>query len=239
MASVKYGGIVTEIKGKLGGTVFQKSKSGGTAKNKGMHGKAKGFGRSTNSQTFGDATQKNQKRFASITKMWQALSSVQKSNWSSLATSWTFKNKFGEVYTASGYQVFCAANLNLGILGLPYIQDAPLVHPGVEIDYTFGDYEISGSFDVSYTDLLASGQYVFAQIFWYQKIGTPFKNRKVAGSVPYLLTPPGTTDFKPVVDNFFGGTPPMGSEFYIALWSCWADYPLQQFHSLQKINVNP
>lgn len=110
MAQVKYGALVTELKGKIGGTVFQKSTAGFIAKNK---QDAKLMNSIGGSLKMLSAKMGIQLSFVSkVAQAWAALTDVQRNSFVAGAVNFPFKNKFGETYTASGFQVFMQLNLN-------------------------------------------------------------------------------------------------------------------------------
>lgn len=107
MGQVKFSGLVTGIKGKIGGTVFQSGKTGYTAKNnsgvnrKGVVGKG------------GVARMKQRIQVNTLATFWGSLSVEEREAWQNEAVNYTFYNRFGDPYTPSGYQLFMSLNLNL------------------------------------------------------------------------------------------------------------------------------
>jgi hypothetical protein len=107
MGSIKFSGLVTGIKGKIGGTVFQTNRNGYSAKNN--TGKGHGY-------VIGDggvARMKQNLRVATLASAWGTLTPEQRNAWINEATNWTFFNRFGDPYTPSGYELFLHVNLNL------------------------------------------------------------------------------------------------------------------------------
>jgi len=237
MALVQYGSIITEIKGKIGGSTFQSCRGGFMLKNKGRNPQS---GTGLNWRSAGgiiDYGEAHRLAFVSTTKNWSKLTDAERATWSSLVGVWQFINKFGNVYNGSPYQIFTACNINRATLGLPQLNVAPIFNPAIEIDYVFTDYSIAGNFDASYTNAAAQGQYVFIQVYWFDNKAKSFGKQRIAGSQVHLLAAPGSTNFKPLIQSFFGGNPPLNTSFYVQLWNAWADYPKKQFVSLHKINV--
>lgn len=99
MVQVKYGVIITELKGKMGGTVFQ-------AGNNSQIMRSKGYRKGTSSE----ARQNANRQMVSQAQRWRTLSDSDRANWESNKASWVFYDKFGAPYTGSGYQVFVAYN---------------------------------------------------------------------------------------------------------------------------------
>lgn len=112
MANVKYGSIVTDMKGKVGGQTFKGTKAGGVLQNnpspvKGAKLTKADAGRAINPYN----------NMAAVSSSWRGLSDTQRDDWNAAAPSFPFKNKFGEYYTASGYQLYVSCNLNSLITG--------------------------------------------------------------------------------------------------------------------------
>lgn len=98
------------IKGKIAGTVFQTSPWGQIMKTTPIDATKSG-----SKLTRADAG-RTISTIANIVKnasAWRSLTIPQRLAWSSAATNFPFKNKWGETYTGSGYQVYMAINTNL------------------------------------------------------------------------------------------------------------------------------
>jgi hypothetical protein len=234
MASIKMGAIVTEIKGSVGGTTFQSSNAGLSMKNKGkcMHGKAKGY-----AQRHDGTHVPQQGNFSQVTKAWAGLTDVQRATWSGLLGIWTFKNKFGEVYNGSAYQIFCAANINRLTLGLSLLTVAPTKVDMVDPMVTYSDYSISGVFEETRANASAIGSMGFLYITYPANSTSDYKKIRRAGSIVRSYMSVGTTSRKAEVQALFGGNPPLGSVFYGVMWWCFPDYPNQQFFTVYTIKV--
>lgn len=124
-AIVKYGAIITEIKGKVNGAVFQ----GGTA---GPQMKADpaliAAIVSGSKLTKADAgrVMNPQANIGLVSTTWKTLDDADRQTWVAAAPNYMFKNKFGEPYTASGFQVYMSLNTNLVAVGEPMVTVAPL-----------------------------------------------------------------------------------------------------------------
>lgn len=114
MARVQYGSIVTELKGKISGQVFQGGNVGFVLRNKGY--------------TPGISSSQRQtanRGMIAQTTAWKLLTDEQRATWNSGAANWPFTDKFGNSYTGSGFQVFTAFNSNRVSLGLSVITSMP------------------------------------------------------------------------------------------------------------------
>jgi len=101
MASIKMGAIVTDIRGKLGGHVFQKGNQSRVLKTNIKP-------RQTSSQ-FNRALSKN---LGEIRNAWNLISDVDRVNWNKIAPNFTFNNAFGDVLRYNGFQLFLNLNAN-------------------------------------------------------------------------------------------------------------------------------
>lgn len=120
MASVKYGAIITDMKGKIGGTTFQGGFSGSVAKS------TPGT-RAGSKLTKADAGRiVNQNALiAELAAGWRNLTDEQRLTWRTGAPNYPFLNRFGASYTASGYQVYMSLNSQLKAPGITFLDTCP------------------------------------------------------------------------------------------------------------------
>lgn len=102
MARVKFGAMMVDARGKLGGHVFTKARSGATIRTKvtpvNGHTSAQGVTRS---------------RFGSLSQQWSTLSEEQRIAWNSKAATVGKTNIFGDSYFPSGKNLFVSINTNI------------------------------------------------------------------------------------------------------------------------------
>ena len=171
MASIKYGALGGELKGKVGGTIFQGGKSGSIVKSflKKSFVKVLAliYGGLGTGFTFADAqniagtqapgliypdgsrtavsSYTNQRQLLATTASgWKNLTDEQRTAWNASAVNFPFKNRFGDQYTGSGFQVYMELNLNLAknllpILNFPPAPEAPTLPSILYPDPTTGD----------------------------------------------------------------------------------------------------
>ena len=124
MASVKYGAIVTELKGSVAGQTFQGGNVGYILRTKGY---TKGMG--------SDSKQLATRALSQVTQLWRALSASDQAAWNAISGAWTFVDRFGNTYSGSGYQVHNSYNANLISIGMSPVSTpgalAAPVDPGV------------------------------------------------------------------------------------------------------------
>jgi len=124
-ASVKYGSIITEIKGKVGGQTYQGGTQGPVIRNSSKLTKADAGRSSKLTKADAGRTIQNRANFAQTSSAWRDLSDENRASWVAGAVNFPFKNKFGETYTGSGYQVFMSVNTSLANINFSQRDDCP------------------------------------------------------------------------------------------------------------------
>ena len=127
MASIKYSGVISGIKGKLNGSVFTMTPSGAQVRNNKTGG-------GTKSSLFAS----QQSAIVGQSKAWRSLSDVQRSAWNTATINFPKKNRFGEVRYPSGFELFTSVNTILIKQGFPVLSvpNAPRSLPDT------GDFEL-------------------------------------------------------------------------------------------------
>jgi hypothetical protein len=118
MAVVKTSGIaITEISGKLAGTVFARNGAGLSTRNR-----VKGTNPRTNLQTTQRA------KFSSNAGGWRGLTDAERKSWNLAAASgeWPYKNRLGETQQPSGSQLYNRLNDTITSVGGAVITTPPL-----------------------------------------------------------------------------------------------------------------
>ena len=129
MARIKFGMMMTDARGKLGGHVFTKAKSGATIRTKVTPLNPKTSAQSEARSALGANSQ-----------AWRILSETQRLAWNSAAQEVSKTNAFGDTYFPSGKNYFTAVNNNIRNVGGEVLVSPPaLVEvPGltsVEVDF--------------------------------------------------------------------------------------------------------
>lgn len=112
MARIKYGSIITDLKGNIGGHTFQKGNVYSVVRSKGAGAK----------RPITDSS--NTRKIVSSAISWNALNSIQKDSFAAISPSWPFVDKFGNVYYGSAYQVYVAYQTGLQIIQQPMVTSA-------------------------------------------------------------------------------------------------------------------
>ena len=129
MARIKFGMMMTDARGKLGGHVFTKAKSGATIRTKVTPLNPKTSAQSEARSALGANSQ-----------AWRMLTENQRLAWNSAAQEISKTNAFGDTYFPSGKNYFTAINNNLRNVGGAFRLDPPALveMPGltsVEVDF--------------------------------------------------------------------------------------------------------
>lgn len=112
MAIVQYTAIVNQLRGKLNGSVFNKSRNAYTLQSKQMPSRA---------QTVTQNRQRN--IFGEVQRTWKTLTIPQKNDISVLASQHAVRDRFGELVYLSGYNWFIRWNLLRASVGLGISRD--------------------------------------------------------------------------------------------------------------------
>ena len=114
MALIKFGMVVSDARGKLGGQVFSKNRQGSYVRTKVTP---------VNAQTpFQQAVRD---RLASFSAQWRALSEAQRNAWNAAAPAFEGTNVFGDTVAPTGKNLFTRLNMNLVNIGNPPITEPP------------------------------------------------------------------------------------------------------------------
>lgn len=106
MSKIKWGAIVVDGRGKLGGHVFTKTRSGATMRTKVTP---------VNPQSPAQAAARS--RLGSQSQGWRGLTEEQRIRWNDLAARTSKTNIFGDQYFPTGKNLFTGLNSNLLLLG--------------------------------------------------------------------------------------------------------------------------
>jgi hypothetical protein len=230
-ARVKYGSIITEIKGKVGGTVFQGGRSGGVMKNLGSNIKRELI--TPSGEPIGNKKQ-NEINLSIVTKAWSSLTEGERNTWSNLLGVWTFTDKFGNVYNGTAFQIFTACNLNRLYLDLPILNTAPIEQTATDQGITVTDYSVSGVWDVTVANNPAVIQTGVIRIAAAQNatknLGSVILNKAVVA--PSIIA--GTVNIKALYTALYNEEPPLNSAIYTEIWYCIPNYPRKQFAQTYK-----
>lgn len=115
MAKVKFGMIVTDSRGKLGGHVFSKNRAGAYTRTKVTP---------SNPQTAFQVAQRA--LLAQFSQSWRTLTEEQRLSWSAVVPQYATTNVFGDLVNPSGSNLYTRLNINAAIAGGAAISVPPL-----------------------------------------------------------------------------------------------------------------
>lgn len=110
MAKIKLSALVSDIKGKMEGTVFARNSGG-------LYMRNNPIGVQKMTAKWGA----NKSRFASVVSSWRELSARQQAEWNEMAVNYTGHSIFGDNRKRSGYELFVKINQTLITSGLPAV----------------------------------------------------------------------------------------------------------------------
>jgi hypothetical protein len=115
MAKVKFGMYMTDARGKQGGHVFTKNRSGACVRTKVSP---------TNPQTASQVAARA--RFSVNSQGWRGLTDDQRQAWNSAVGDFKGTNIFGDIVTPSGINLYVRINTQLALIGEAAISTPPL-----------------------------------------------------------------------------------------------------------------
>ncbi len=115
MAKIKLSAIVSEVRGKLNGSVFSKNRGGAYVRTKVTP---------VNPQTLAQGNVRA--ALTNLSQSWKALTEAQRKAWNSAVSQFTSTDIFGDIKTPSGINLYNKLNLNLAAIGETPIASPPL-----------------------------------------------------------------------------------------------------------------
>jgi hypothetical protein len=213
MAIVKYGAIVTDINGKVGGSIFKQVASqvsvlqNRTARNPRGHDPKYAASQTANMKTI----------TASIAQQWREFSDVERNAWKSAAQSFVAHNRAGNKITLSGYAYFMKVNCNL-VNGFNRSIGAPtplaLLTQLTNVSYTAST--ISSLLNVNWANSLAADEYLIVSATPMQSIGRGFDKTKLRTIAAFGDTAPSPFQCWTPYSEVFG-TPVTNQTIWLAL----------------------
>jgi len=134
MAIVKYGSVVDELKGKLGGSVFQKCGNALSVRSNLSH-----------NPPSSESAMLSRTQFAQIAYRWRNMSEAQKLLWNQNASSFPSVDGFGNPQILTGYQTFILCNRSLLLIGRPLSVASTPYNPPTFSDLDIGSMFIGGA----------------------------------------------------------------------------------------------
>lgn len=115
MAKFTPGAIISEIRNKIASTVYSRNRAGAIIRNR-----VTPVNRRTSLQTS------QRQLLASFATAWRGLTAVQRAAWNALSTQQPVQDNLGQTIFLTGEQLYIRSNLNLTLIGVATISDAPV-----------------------------------------------------------------------------------------------------------------
>lgn len=201
MSKVKWGAIVVDGRGKLGGHVFTKTRSGATMRTKVTP---------VNPQSPAQAAARS--RLGSQSQAWRGLTEAQRIGWNDLAQRTAKTNIFGDQYFPTGKNLFTGLNSNLLLVrerplsAAPELVEMPVI---VSMDPTVS--VVAGEIDLAIATEGVTGQAVLVIEATAKQSAGRFN---FDGSYRVIMAPGSTEDLQVVYANYVAkfGVPSVGSK---------------------------
>lgn len=205
MAKIKFGMIVVDGRGKLGGHVLSKNRAGAYARTKVTP---------VNPQTVFQTAARS--LFGVISQQWSGLSDAARSGWNSAVAEWQKTDIFGDLKQPSGKALFQRLNNQAQSAGYPAVTSAPAklemvegIITAVEHNDSNGDVTLTGAYSGANARL-----YIFATP--PLSAGTTFVKNKLRALTSQLgSTYDGTAVFDEYNAKF--GAPDVGANVYFGV----------------------
>lgn len=145
---LKFGAIVTDGRGKIGGHVASKNRAGAYLRTKVTP---------SNPNTVAQAQARG--ILASLSQGWGQLTDSQRQGWNDAVKEWGTTDIFGDIKRPSGINLFVKLNANLISVGLPQVLDVPAKSevPSVVVVDAFYQVPTGGLF-INFDSGLADGK---------------------------------------------------------------------------------
>lgn len=151
MASVLFGGGISQVRGSIAGQTFSRNANGAYIRNKGIN---------INSNSIAQQTVRNS--FGSISRLWQTLGTSLQQGWVVAAAAFTYKNRMGEQSHYTGKQLYQLVNSSLDAINVLPLQVPPTpvhVPPTLSVVGNFaigaGAYNVTAKFIIGNTHVPA------------------------------------------------------------------------------------
>lgn len=151
MALAKYGGIISELRGKEAGVIFSRNAYGSYMKQKVSP---------VNPQTANQLAQRT--LMGNLSQAWAGLSSANKTSWDNLGSQVTRVNRFGDTTYYTGFSMFMKLNRNAVLAGGSIQSAAPTVPSIPVLGITTFVSDVSSSNVTITLDAVVPANYVAA-----------------------------------------------------------------------------
>ena len=207
MALIKFGPMVSEASGKIGGSVYARNRGGAYVRD---------WTKPLKSTSPAALAAKS--RLAAYSQAWQALTDAQRASWKAWAAANPVINRLGESRVLSGNQAYVQINGVLGAIGSATVSVPPTGTAPASLITLAADGDIgAGDFDLTYTATpLAADDKLYIQACVVASAGISYVNnllRLIGVSAGAQASP---FDVQSLFEARFG-TPNVGDTVHFAV----------------------
>ena len=184
----KWGALMVDGRGKIGGQVASKNRSGSYMRNKVTP---------SNPNTAAQVAVRNMLSTAS--SAWSSLTNTQRAGWDGAVNDWVGTNVFGDVVKPTGKNLFTKLNINLMNIGGNMIADVPIKSSVPPLDIVSVEYDLSSSEITILNTQAVSGYEYLVSATAPQSAGTSF----FRGKFRNIYHSPAPQNFSTVVWNAY------------------------------------
>jgi hypothetical protein len=168
MATIKFGAIITDARGKLNGNQLSRNRAGSI-----LQGKCQQRKGGTQLQTQFSSI------FSTVARYWRSLTEVEQTANNTASSAYPYTDKYGDTRYYTGYQLLLRSNLNRAVSGLAPINEVPgtppagylltsftsefIVTPGISTDGNIS-WSTPGGFPTDYLAQIFIGNQVSAGV---------------------------------------------------------------------------
>ena len=202
---LKFGAIVTDGRGKIGGHVASKNRAGAYLRTK-----------VTPSNPNTVAQVQARSILASLSQGWSQLTDGQRQGWNDAVKEWGTTDIFGDIKNPSGINLFVKLNSNLLNVGLSSLSDVPAKSEVPAVIVIDASYRIAtDTVSISFNSALADGYIALVR-------ATP----KLSAGVSFVKSQFRVIGYQSVVSDNLGlvgdysakfGTPSFGANVYVSV----------------------
>ena len=211
MATIRFGGGVSDIRGSIAGNTFSRNANGAYMRNRTV-----GYNANTAKQ------QAVRQTFGALARLWKTLTAAQKQSFQDQVTNYTYTNRLGETATYTAFQLFVKVANQLASVGVApvLLMQAPVELPSYDItqagfDVSVGEFTFLMS-SSSGADV-PSGAYLVIEITGVLSAGV-YKPKSSMFRQLQVLPPESDTSATTLTAsayiNIFGAAPAEGDTIY-------------------------
>lgn len=208
MALIKWGALVTDGRGKIGGQVLSRGRSGAILRNKVTP---------VNPRSAAQVTARN--ILTSLSQGWSGLTQAQRDQWNNAVTNFQKTNIFGDLVSPTGKNLHTALNTNLTIIGQSTIDVPPEVAAVTPVLFdTLTMTTAVPAHEFTFTpDPTPNDQTTILYATAPQSAGRGFVKSQYRKVTTIAAAQASPFDFATVYTSRFGALPPEGTKVFLKM----------------------